>query len=74
MLNLRHIPCIDLVRSRNKILSSFTHSYVIKHIKYGKWKFKRIDVLYVCALIKNILIFVSNINEFHVSFEHYEGE
>lgn len=70
ILNLRHITCIELVHSRNKILSSFTHSYVIKHIKYGKRKFKLtclthenqwglllIDVLYVCALTKNVLIF-----------------
>lgn len=34
ILNLRHITCIELVLSRNKILSSFTDSYVIEHIKY----------------------------------------
>uniref|UniRef100_A0A673LJD1 RRM domain-containing protein n=1 Tax=Sinocyclocheilus rhinocerous TaxID=307959 RepID=A0A673LJD1_9TELE len=37
--SLRHITCIELVLSRNKILSSFTHSYVIEHIN-GKRKFK----------------------------------
>ncbi len=75
ILNLRHITCIELVLSRNKILSSFTDSLCYRAHQICKRKFKLtylthenqwglllIDVLYVCALTKNILIFVSKIN------------
>uniref|UniRef100_A0A8C1SQN0 Uncharacterized protein n=1 Tax=Cyprinus carpio TaxID=7962 RepID=A0A8C1SQN0_CYPCA len=37
--SIRHVTFIELVLSRIKILSSFTHSYVIEHIKNGKQKF-----------------------------------